>query len=152
MGTLPNTFQTEPAFTHPVERNARSIETDAIILDHQDQLRALFREGHGDLLRLRMLHDIGQGLLSDPIEGDFDFGSEPPRRAGTLELGFDQTPLRPVMDQALYRTAEAKVIEARWPQLLRERLSLRWRERSIRHGFSFFRCASWVSALTAIGT
>ena len=68
--------------------------------------------------RVRMLGDVVERFLCDPVEGRLDLrGQAIPAESGRVQIGSYADPDRPVLDVVGQRCAKAEVIERRWTKL-----------------------------------
>ena len=94
-------------------------EAAAVVLDHRRDRARAAREHDADRARLRVLDDVRQRLLHDPVERGLDVARQPVADA-RLELDPHPGLLGEGLAQALERGDEAEVVERLRPQLDRE--------------------------------
>ena len=110
MPSNPNPWPAAPALAR--------IEAHAVVLDDQQDVIGAALEDDLDVLRLRVLGDVGQRLLRDAIERRLGLGRQPiVEQSRRVQLGRRCRARRPVLDVVGQRRAQAEIVERGRPEL-----------------------------------
>lgn len=93
-----------------MEYRAR-IESVAIVLNDQAQLRSIARELNPRVMRIRVAHDVGDRFLRDSKHGSLDRGRQTSKIGGGFELNLDTRRLQIVFGVSTHRRRQSQIVE-----------------------------------------